>query len=91
MGIDHDRLFKELLQTFFKEFMELFFPQVCSAIDFSHVTFLSEELFTDVAGGATGRVDVLIETRLMGEDDDNGDDFDETDKALIIVHLKQLF
>jgi hypothetical protein len=88
MGIDHDRLFKELLQTFFKEFMELFFPQVCFAIDFSHMTFLSEELFTDVAGGATGRVDVLIETRLMGEDDDNGDDFDETDKALIVVHLE---
>ncbi|WP_130606128.1 RpnC/YadD family protein [Cohnella abietis] len=87
MGIDHDRLFKELLQTFFKEFMQLFFPQACPHIDFSHVTFLSEELFTDVTGGATGRVDVLIETKLM-EEGGNNDNLDELSKALIIVHLE---
>jgi hypothetical protein len=50
--IEHDRLFKELLRTFFAEFMELFFAEVYKAIDFSHVTFLSEELFTDVVVGA---------------------------------------
>ncbi len=26
--IDHDRLFKELLSTFFVEFLELFFPDL---------------------------------------------------------------
>ncbi|HEY9876014.1 MAG TPA: hypothetical protein V6D12_21465 [Candidatus Obscuribacterales bacterium] len=26
--IDHDRLFKELISTFFVEFLELFFPEV---------------------------------------------------------------
>ncbi|MFP4135151.1 MAG: flagellar assembly protein H, partial [Halothece sp.] len=26
--LNHDRLFKELLSTFFLEFIELFFPQV---------------------------------------------------------------
>jgi len=31
--IDHDRLFKELLETFFAEFMELFFPEASRAID----------------------------------------------------------
>jgi len=31
--IDHDRLFKELLETFFVEFMELFFPEAAPAID----------------------------------------------------------
>jgi len=27
-NIDHDRLFKELISTFFVEFIELFFPQL---------------------------------------------------------------
>ena len=27
LAIDHDRLFKELLTTFFVEFLELFFPK----------------------------------------------------------------
>jgi len=27
MGVDHDRLFKELLTTFFAEFIELFFSR----------------------------------------------------------------
>ena len=30
---DHDRLFKELLSTFFVEFLELFLPQVARAIE----------------------------------------------------------
>ena len=25
--VDHDRLFKELLETFFAEFIQLFFPE----------------------------------------------------------------
>jgi hypothetical protein len=29
--IDHDRLFKELLETFFAEFMQLFFPNAYQA------------------------------------------------------------
>ncbi|KFZ42142.1 hypothetical protein CS060_13865 [Anoxybacillus flavithermus] len=39
-----------------------------------HVSFLSEELFTDVTAGEKYRVDVLVETKLKGED------------GLIIVH-----
>jgi hypothetical protein len=38
--IDHDRLFKELLETFFAEFMQLFFPGAYQAIDFTHLKFL---------------------------------------------------
>ncbi len=51
MSIDHDRLFKELIQTFFEEFIVLFFPMMHEHIDFRHVSFLSEELFTDVTAG----------------------------------------
>ncbi|AZN42742.1 transposase [Paenibacillus albus] len=76
MAIDHDRLFKEMVRTYFEEFMLLFFPQAFEAIDFGHLTFLSEELFTDVVAGEKYKVDFLIETRLKGEE------------ALIIVHLE---
>ena len=37
--VDHDRLFKELLETFFTEFMQLFFPAASRAIDFTHLRF----------------------------------------------------
>src|SRR5665647_1783529 len=76
MAIDHDRLFKELLRTFFTDFIELFFPDAFEAIDCNYVTFLSEEIFTDIVAGKTRKVDVLIETKLKDED------------ALIIVHFE---
>ncbi|MCX8001973.1 MAG: Rpn family recombination-promoting nuclease/putative transposase [Anoxybacillus mongoliensis] len=76
MSIDHDRLFKELIQTFFEEFIVLFFPAMHEHIDFRHVSFLSEELFTDVTAGEKYRVDLLVETKLKGED------------GLVIVHIE---
>ncbi|SFA56211.1 conserved hypothetical protein (putative transposase or invertase) [Parageobacillus thermantarcticus] len=76
MAVDHDRLFKELIQTFFEEFILLFFPDMYEHIDFRHLSFLSEELFTDVTAGEKYRVDLLVETKLKGE---NG---------LIIVHIE---
>ncbi|XWN52238.1 Rpn family recombination-promoting nuclease/putative transposase [Anoxybacillus flavithermus] len=76
MSIDHDRLFKELITTFFEEFLLLFFPHVHEHIDFQHVSFLSEELFTDVTAGEKYRVDLLVETKLKGED------------SIIIVHIE---
>ncbi|AGE21877.1 hypothetical protein GHH_c13400 [Geobacillus sp. GHH01] len=76
MAVDHDRLFKELIQTFFEEFILLFFPDMYEHIDFRHLSFLSEELFTDVTAGEKYRVDLLVETKLKGED------------GLIIVHIE---
>ncbi|BCV20685.1 hypothetical protein [Moorella sp. Hama-1] len=35
MSIEHDRLFKGLLTTFFREFMELFFPAAHALIDYT--------------------------------------------------------
>ncbi len=37
MGADHDRLFKELLTTFFREFMEAFFPETARELDFNYL------------------------------------------------------
>ncbi|RXS88554.1 Rpn family recombination-promoting nuclease/putative transposase [Geobacillus sp. PK12] len=74
--IDHDRLFKELLSTFFEDFLLLFFPDVYEHIDIHHLSFLSEELFTDVTAGEKHRVDLLVETKVRGED------------GLVIVHVE---
>jgi len=84
-GIDHDRLYKELLQTFFKEFMELFFPKVSEMIDYSHVKFLSEEVFSDLVGGTTERIDLAVETLLMEEGTKGAVSWN---RALIIIHLE---
>ena len=74
--IDHDRLFKDLISTFFEEFMLLFFPNIHESMDYKHTTFLSEELYRDILKGEKNRVDLLIETKLKGED------------GLIIVHIE---
>ncbi|MBB5171951.1 transposase [Texcoconibacillus texcoconensis] len=76
MPVDHDRLFKELLTTYFEEFMLLFFPEAYEAIDFQEIRFLPEELYTDVTVGEKYRVDLLAETKLKGED------------SLIIIHVE---
>ena len=47
-NIDHDRLFKELLSTFFWEFLELFLPKVTEYVERNSIVFLSQEIFVDV-------------------------------------------
>src|SRR5690625_3338408 len=44
----HDQLFKELIHTFFQEFLEAFFPEVHDNIDFQSITPYSEEVRTDL-------------------------------------------
>ena len=73
---DHDRLFKELLEEYFAEFIQAFFPQIYGEIDFSHLKFLQQELFTDITTGKRHVVDLLAETSLKGED------------GLILVHIE---
>lgn len=76
MYINHDRLFKELLETFFEEFILLYFPSVYEHLDFKQATFLSQEVFTDVTVGETRRVDLLVKTK-----------FKDTD-SLVIIHVE---
>ncbi|UTW68543.1 hypothetical protein KHA80_13160 [Anaerobacillus sp. HL2] len=50
--LDHDRWFKELITTFFEEFILAFFPvDIYEHIDFHHVTFLNQEVYTDIIKG----------------------------------------
>lgn len=67
-NIDHDRLLKELLTNFFREFMEAFFPQADRLLDYSYLEFLTQEVFTDVTAGEKKYIDILVKTRLLGEE-----------------------
>lgn len=60
----HDQLFKQLIEAFFEEFLEAFFPQIHEHIDFEDITFLSEELFTDVFDGDKKILDLVVEVKM---------------------------
>ncbi|WP_430541082.1 hypothetical protein [Sporosarcina thermotolerans] len=74
--IKHDKLFKELIHTFFEEFLEVFFPDAHKEIDFSSIQPISEEVHSDLIKGNTRRLDIVIETKLKKED------------AVVIVHVE---
>src|ERR1017187_2025375 len=63
---NHDRLFKELLTTFFIEFLELFFPKVAAYIDPTSVEFLDKEVFTDVTYGERHEADLVAKVKFRG-------------------------
>jgi predicted transposase YdaD len=65
---DHDRLFKELLSTFFIEFLELFLPQVARAIEPDSVRFLPQEYFADLTTGEKKIIDLLAQVQLAGQE-----------------------
>jgi len=54
----HDQLFKALLEKFFRDFLELFFPAVAERLDFGTLAFLDKGLFADLPQGPTREVDV---------------------------------
>lgn len=63
---DHDRLFKELLSTFFIEFLELFIPDLARTIEPDSIRFLQQEYFADLTSGEEKIIDLLVEVRQAG-------------------------
>jgi predicted transposase/invertase (TIGR01784 family) len=66
--INHDQNFKELISTFFLEFLELFLPEIASTIDSNSVTFLQQEYFVDLVEGEEKVIDLLAEVKQAGQD-----------------------
>jgi hypothetical protein len=62
--IQHDQLFKQLLTTFFAEFIELFFPDETKFVDLDHIEFQPQEILPDLIGGKKYIVDILAKARL---------------------------
>jgi hypothetical protein len=59
--IDHDQLFKQLLETFFVEFIELFAPALTEYLDLTQLTFLPQQYFTDIIDGDRKAIDILVQ------------------------------
>ena len=66
--INHDQLFKQLLTTFFVEFLELFFPQVLDYLNPDSITFEDKELFTDLSGGDKKILDLVALAKFRDRD-----------------------
>ncbi len=64
---DHDALFKQLLLTFFAEFIVAFLPDVAAQIDFATIAFQPQEILTDLDGADRHIVDLLVKVKLRGE------------------------
>lgn len=62
----HDALYKELLQTFFVEFLELFFPQVLEYLDLSTLTPVDKEVVKQASFSDKRTADVLMQARFKG-------------------------
>jgi hypothetical protein len=61
--VAYDALFKELLRSFFREFMERFFPEEAARLDFSQVTFLEQEMATDLGSGHQRTLDLIARAK----------------------------
>lgn len=75
--MDHDRLFKELLTTFFVEFVDLLLPDVSQYMEREGLEFLDKEVFTDVASAERHEVDLLVKAR-----------FRDRGEAFFLVHVE---
>ncbi|MCY7408538.1 MAG: flagellar assembly protein H, partial [Alkalinema sp. CAN_BIN05] len=62
-SIDHDQNFKELISTFFIEFLELFLPEMAKTIDPGSIKFLKQEYFVDLVEGEEKIIDLLVEVK----------------------------
>jgi len=74
--INHDRLFKELLSTFFPEFVELFLPDVAEYLEPNSIVFLSQEIFTDVTLGERYEADLVVQAKFREQ------------QSLFIIHVE---
>src|SRR5258708_3150654 len=67
--MEHDQRFKELLTTFFHEFVALFLPDVADYLDpNTPVEFLDKEVFTDISAGEKHVADLVVKARFLDHD-----------------------
>ena len=59
---------KQLLTTFFVEFVQAFLPHVAQFLEPGSLEFLDKEVFTDITQGEKHEVDLLARARFRGQD-----------------------
>ena len=68
VNVNHDQLFKELLTTFFVEFLDLFFPSVLEYLDTDSIQFIDKEVFTDIVRGEKNILDLVVLAKFQEQD-----------------------
>jgi predicted transposase YdaD len=66
--VEHDRLFKLLLRTFFVEFIDLFFQVMSEGLDPDSIEFLDKQVFTDITAGEKHEADLVVKARFRGQE-----------------------
>ncbi len=66
--IDHDRHFKQLIETFFWEFIELFIPEVLAYVEKESLDFMPQEILTDITSGDKKIIDILAQVKMKEEE-----------------------
>ena len=75
--MSHDQLFKDLLRSFLRDFLELFFPDDARRLDFQTLSFLDKEVFTSFPEGSMRTADLLAQLDTV-----NGE------PKLLLIHLE---
>src|SRR5262245_41414957 len=60
---NHDQMFKELLKTYFTEFLELFFLEMRTYLDARSVEFLDKQYYTDIVTGERREADIIAKAK----------------------------
>ncbi len=66
--ISRDQLFKELITTFFCEFLQLFLPEIAAEIDPESIEFLDKETFGDALSGEVLEANLVAKRKFKGTD-----------------------
>ncbi|NJN15453.1 MAG: DUF4351 domain-containing protein [Oscillochloris sp.] len=75
-SIDHDAVFKLLLTAFFREFLELFLPDLATALDPTPLTFLDKETFSNLIDPDRREADLVVQARMRNQ------------PATLLIHLE---
>ncbi|MEZ4605543.1 MAG: DUF4351 domain-containing protein [Deinococcales bacterium] len=80
--IDHDQIFKTLLESFFLEFVELFFPELAQYVDAESLEPLSlkQELYTTIFEGKKFTTDLIMQVKFCEGAPDEG--------ARFLIHIE---
>jgi predicted transposase YdaD len=75
--MSHDQLFKDFLRAFLREFLELFYPDAGTRLNFATARFLDKELFTDFPEGSLREADVAVEVKTL-----------DGEPELLLIHIE---
>jgi hypothetical protein len=73
----HDQLFKELLQEFFADFVQIVLPKIAPRLRLDRATFLDKETFTDTPEGEHRLLDLVAQVETT-----------DGEEELLLVHVE---